>query len=246
MCIRDRRSGDETEIPDEIPCFDAANIVEPHADAYVRADAALLCDYAEYYPSLDCLLTSRACIEPPVSADEWIREQATDEFCQNAKRDVETEPQSRFHLSPDGILMRTAPLDGATQIVVPEAIKGRILRANHYAVTAGHPGARRMYDAIRRAYYWPMMSVDVYTTVRQCDACARNRVTQYRHTNALKLFPATRPLEDVAIDILGPLPETPRQRRFVLVIADRYSKLCRLIALGRVSALAVAKAFCRD
>ena len=30
------RSGDETEIPDEIPCFDAANIVEPHADAYAR------------------------------------------------------------------------------------------------------------------------------------------------------------------------------------------------------------------
>ena len=118
------RSGDETEIPDEIPCFDAANIVEPHADAYARADTALLCDYAEYYPSLDCLLATRSCIEPPVSSDEWIREQATDEFCQNAKRDVETAPQSRFHLSPDGILMRTAPLDGATQIVVPEAIRG--------------------------------------------------------------------------------------------------------------------------
>ena len=122
--------------------------------------------------------------------------------------------------------MRTAPLDDATQIVVPEAIEGRILRANHYAVTEGHPGARRTYDAIRRAYYWPMMSVDVYTTVRQCDAFARNRVTQYRHTNALKLFPETRPLEDVAVDILGPFPETPRQRRFVLVIADSYSKFC--------------------
>ena len=84
------RSCDETVIPDEIPCFDAANIVEPHADAYARTDTALLCDYAEYYPSLDCLLATRSCIEPPVSTDEWIREQATDEFFQNAKRDVET------------------------------------------------------------------------------------------------------------------------------------------------------------
>ena len=35
---------------------------------------------------------------------------------------------------------------------------------------------------------------------------------------------AKRPLERVAMDILGPLPETPRDHRYILVIGDYFTK----------------------
>jgi hypothetical protein len=82
---------------------------------------------------------------------------------------------------------------------------------------------------MRRSFYWPHMTKDVYETVRKCDASARNRISERRHTNFLQLFPAKGPLESVAMDILGPLPRTKHGNRFLLVVADRYTKVTRTV-----------------
>jgi transposase InsO family protein len=88
------------------------------------------------------------------------------------------------------------------------------------------------------------MADDVYETNRQCDHCERNRMTDKRHTNPLRLFPANEPLEAVAMDILGPLPRTKHGNRFLLVITDRFSKVTKTVPLRTVTALSVAQAFC--
>lgn len=59
----------------------------------------------------------------------------------------------------------------------------------------------------------------------------------------MKLFPAKKPLADVAIDILGDLIRTPRGNRYLLVMCDRYSKVVRTVPLKTISALSVARAF---
>ena len=82
-----------------------------------------------------------------------------------------------------------------------------------------------MYYALRREYYWPHLAADVAATVRGCRTCAMNRVKLRKHLNRLKLSPATRPLENLAIDILGPLPKTKVEKPFLLVITDRFTKL---------------------
>jgi transposase InsO family protein len=88
------------------------------------------------------------------------------------------------------------------------------------------------------------MYKDVEETVRQCNSCPKNRVQERKRVSLLKLFPATEPLEFVAIDILGPLPKTVHGNRYLLVITDRFSKLTRTIPVRTTNALAVAKAFC--
>jgi len=40
-----------------------------------------------------------------------------------------------------------------------------------------------MYDTLRRYVYWPTMVVDVYKHVEQCPACAKNRLSERRHTS---------------------------------------------------------------
>ena len=71
-----------------------------------------------------------------------------------------------------------------------------------------------------------------------------NRVKLRKHLNRLRLFPATRPLESLAIDILGLLPKTKAGKRFLLVITDRFTKLTQVVALRTVTAYTVAVAFC--
>ena len=174
---------------------------------------------------------------------EEIREaQGQDDAC---RRLLAIQPtKGVYDLDEEGLLIRIAPSDGTRQIVVPPGLIRRVLYNEHYPVSAGHPGAHKMFLTIRRSFFWPGMAADVYETVRRCDSCARNRISENRRTNPLKLFPAKGPLESLAMDILGPMPRTRHGNRFLLVITDRYSKVTKTVPLRVVTALSVARAFC--
>ncbi|CDF40971.1 unnamed protein product [Chondrus crispus] len=124
-----------------------------------------------------------------------------------------------------------SPLDGTLQRVVPKRLGAKVLYLAHPPRLARHPGGTRMYDTLRREYYWPHMANNVYSTVRNCQSCSATRSTIVRHQKDIKLFPAAGPLEFVAMDLLGPLPKTAHGNQFVLVITDLFSKLTCSIAL---------------
>ena len=60
----------------------------------------------------------------------------------------------------------------------------------------------------------------------------------------MKLFPATGPLESIAMDLLGPLPPSRAGNRFILVMTDRFTKLTQIVPLKKTTAHDVAMAFC--
>ena len=62
----------------------------------------------------------------------------------------------------------------------------------------------------------------------------------------MRLFPATTPLESVAIDILGPLPKSTDGHLFILFIFDRFTKLTQIVPLKSVKAYDVAVAFVNE
>jgi len=128
-------------------------------------------------------------------------------------------------------------------VVIPEALKQRLLRYEHQSVLAGHPGSRTMYDTLRRYVYWPTMVVDVYQHVEQCPACAKNRLSERRYTSTMKLFPALEPFSGLVMDLLGPLTTSRGGHKHVLVICDRFTKLTRAIPLRDATALTVSSVF---
>lgn len=87
---------------------------------------------------------------------------------------------------------------------------------------AGHPGQRRLYDSIRREFYWPHMDNNDYTTVSNCTAGAQNWV-ETKLRRRLQLFPASSPVASVAINILRQLPSTADGNQYVTVLTDMYS-----------------------
>ena len=175
---------------------------------------------------------------------EIIDAQKSDDFCQTTLRNLSANSPF-FEDDETGALMRRHPNDPSMrQIVLPHALRGRLLHLAHHTIPAGHPGQNKMYYTLRQWYYWPHMAADVMNEVRNCSGCAKNRLRLRRHLNRLKLFPATRPLEDVAIDILGPLPRTKHGKEYILVITDRFSKLVAAVPMSVVNAFTVAVAFC--
>ena len=207
-----------------------------HRSSHVGLAVALTTDNRNVIP------TGKEQNVTTISSDELRTAQAADITCQ--KLLTQTSTTSLYDLNDDGILVRVSPSDGSQQVVIPKDLVSRILYMEHYPPSAGHPGAHRMFQTIRRTFFWPRIAEDVYETVRMCDVCARNRIAEKRKTNPLKLFPAKGPLESVAMDILGPLPRTKHGNRFLLVIADRYSKVTKTVPLRTVTALSVSRAFC--
>lgn len=59
----------------------------------------------------------------------------------------------------------------------------------------------------------------------------------------MRLFPATKPLESVAVNILRPLPKTKSGNRFILEMAARFTKHAQVAQLKRKTGLDVANAF---
>ena len=180
----------------------------------------------------------------PLTLDEIREAQRSDSFCQTVLS-RQGSRDTAFFEDTDGVLKRHPRLDLVrAQIVLPETLRPRLLTLAHHSLPAGHPGQNRMYYTVRQTYYWPQMAADVAATVRNCRKCARNRILLRRHLNRLRLFPATRPLEAVAIDILGPLPKTDGGFRFLVIITDRFTKLSQVVPLRRITAYHVAVAFC--
>ena len=128
---------------------------------------------------------------------------------------------------------------------MPQSVKDRILHIMHYHETAGHPGGRLHFYTLRQIYYWLSMAVDAYMTAQTCADCAKARIKLRKRYSKMKLFPASAPLEYVAIDIQGELPRTRRKNRYLLVVSNRFTKLVRTVPLNKITAAAVAEALTR-
>jgi Integrase zinc binding domain len=136
-----------------------------------------------------------------------MNEQQSDDYCQSMLQ-LMMERETEYSVDDRGLIVRLDPKTGRTQICIPKSLRERIMTLGHYPQIAGHPGGTRMYQNIRRELFWPRMAIDIHHFVQNCALCARKRLVTQRKTTYLKLFPPSAPLEFVAMDILGPLPET--------------------------------------
>jgi len=117
-----------------------------------------------------------------------------------------------------------------------------VLTPEHHPTVAAHLGMNRMYDTMRKAYYWPSMVTDIHSTITKCTTCAQNRLASRRHTTPLTLFQATEPHTELFVDIFGPIPASKKGNRFILVITARLAQLTKCVALRRITAMSVASA----
>jgi RNase H-like domain found in reverse transcriptase/Integrase zinc binding domain/Integrase core domain len=203
--------------------------------------------HAHGYDDVPCLLVREMPPRPGplLEVDEWsaitvqeMREaQEKDEDCDRYRT------LDGYDEDDDGLLVRSSPLNGTSRVVVPKALRERVLTLGHYPNAAGHPGSNRLYRSIRREFFWPGLILDCKVFVSRCPSCARQRLKAQKRTKWMKLFPPSAPLEFVGIGILRPLPETKRGNRFLLMMTDRFSKVTKVAPLRHITADDVAFAF---
>uniref|UniRef100_A0A3P9JI01 Integrase catalytic domain-containing protein n=1 Tax=Oryzias latipes TaxID=8090 RepID=A0A3P9JI01_ORYLA len=81
----------------------------------------------------------------------------------------------------------------------------------------------------------------VSTWVRECADCASRKTHGKQPCAPMQTLVPSRPFERVALDILGPLPETPNKNKYILVIGDYFSKWTEAFPLPNQEAQSIAK-----
>ena len=107
----------------------------------------------------------------------------------------------------------TVHTDGSLQyrgrVVVPQLtdLREDILREFHYSLFSVHPSGMKMYQDLRRQYYWSGMKRQVGDFVRQCLICQQVKAEHQKQAGLLQpLEVAEWKWEHVAMDFVTHLP----------------------------------------
>lgn len=118
-----------------------------------------------------------------------------------------------------------------------------ILNDFHLLPTGGHAGINRMFNNIKKYYFWNGLRKDVESFVRRCDDCQR-----YKHSK-----PSTQPLtvtstatsafQKIFLDLVGPIELDENGNRYILTIQCDLSKFVEAYPLPNKETVTVAKSF---
>ncbi|KAL6487683.1 hypothetical protein MHYP_G00043090 [Metynnis hypsauchen] len=130
-----------------------------------------------------------------------------------------------------GILFRSVPnkQQGQTlQMVVPVANRRAILQYAHDSSLGGHLGRMKTLLRLLDLAYWPTIRRDVWQYCKECETCQKYKPRISKLSGFMQSTPVVEPGYMLGIDLMGPLPKSPRQNEHLLVVVDYCSKWVEL------------------
>lgn len=128
------------------------------------------------------------------------------------------------------------------QYVVPQSKIPDILREIHDSASGGHFGMQKTLDKARLRFYWPGMVTDIKEWCHTCTTCKRYKGPGKRSPAPLQKFSVGAPFERLGVDILGPLPQSNRGNRYLLVITDYFTRWPEAVPMPNQEAKTIADA----
>ena len=148
--------------------------------------------------------------------------------------------QSRYYKVKDKLLYKKNRKDPDKPIrVIKWTEVEPILYMMHSHPTAGHLGTDAMYYKISERYYWDQMYKDVQNYVRSCEVCQKRGKSKRKEP--LHPIQVGRAFERIGIDLVGPLPITNRNNRYIIVATDYLTRWPEAKAVPDAGAETLAK-----
>ena len=164
---------------------------------------------------------------------EWQRE---DKDCNYLRRVItEGAPEKSwsrdhaFRLAADGVLEEvSSDIAGDVQYksVLPERLVGLAVKDAH----AGHLGTKKTLGKLRASYFFKHMYAVCYKYVRGCSTCQKKDRGPKTPAPLGRMPAALGAWHTVAVDVLGPLPETRSGKRCIVVMTDYLTKYVLAVA----------------
>jgi hypothetical protein len=113
-----------------------------------------------------------------------------------------------------------------------EEIRKLILEEAHFSPYTVHLGGTKMYQDLKRCFWWNGMKRDVVEFVEWCSTCQQVKAEHQRPAGPLQ--PLEIPVwkwEAIAMDFLVGLPRTQAGYDVIWVIVDRLTKVAHFISI---------------
>nr|GEV46267.1 hypothetical protein [Tanacetum cinerariifolium] len=135
-------------------------------------------------------------------------------------------------------------LEAQTEAMKEENVKaenlGRdmVMHESHKSKYSIHPGSDKMYQDLKKLYWWPNMKADIAAFVSKCLTCAKVKVEHQKPSGLLQQpkIPEWK-WEKITMDFVSGLPRTPSGYDSIWVIVDRLTKSAHFLPMKKTDSI---------
>ncbi|KAL0536920.1 hypothetical protein IC582_025883 [Cucumis melo] len=208
---------------------DALSRKVSHSAALITRQAPLHRDLerAEIAVSVGAVTTQLAQLTvQPTLRQKIIDAQSNDPYLVEKRGLAEAGQTAEFSLSSDGGLL----FERRLCIPSDSAVKTELLSEAHSSPFSMHPGSTKMYQDLKRVYWWRNMKREVAEFVSKCLVCQQVKAPRQKPAGLLQ--PLSIPewkWENVSMDFITGLPRTLRGFTVIWVVVDRLTKSAHFV-----------------
>jgi hypothetical protein len=165
----------------------------------------------------------------PTIKEDIIAAQRTDIGMGHLCQRMESREAQCFQQDADRVLWFT------DRLVVPKdfELHHKIMDEAHSSRYSIHPGTNKMYQDLKKNFWWTRMKQEIAKYVSECDTCRRIKANHLRPTRNLQplIIPEWK-WENICMDFIVGLPRTSRGYNSIWVIVDRLTKSAHFIPIA--------------
>ncbi|GJV15323.1 putative reverse transcriptase domain-containing protein [Tanacetum coccineum] len=130
-------------------------------------------------------------------------------------------PKEKLEPRADGTLC----LNGRSWFPCYGDLRTVIMHESHKSKYSIHPGSDKMYQDMKKLYWWPNIKAEIATYVSKCLTCARVK-TEHQRPSGLLVQPEIPQWkwDNVTMDFVTKLPKSSQGHDTICVVVDRLTK----------------------
>ena len=112
-------------------------------------------------------------------------------------------------------------------------LRKQILDEAHTSRLSIHPGSNKMYEDLKQRFWLTRMKREIAKYVSKCDICRRVKASHLRPAGTLQSLNIPEwKWEDISMDFIVGLPQTPNGYESIWVVVDRLTKSAHFISVN--------------
>ena len=125
--------------------------------------------------------------------------------------------------------------NGVQRVVVPASLRDNVFQTYHSMPHYGHYAFKKTLSHIHKHYWWWNIKKYVRTACEICSTCQYCKHSFTKPKGLMKTIHSSEIHEKLAIDFMGPFPESPEGFQHLLVVMDHFSKFTLLYPIVRAN-----------
>ncbi|GJR19233.1 putative reverse transcriptase domain-containing protein [Tanacetum coccineum] len=117
-------------------------------------------------------------------------------------------------------------------------LRALIMHESHKSKYSIHPGSDKMYQDLKKLYWWPNMKAEIATYVSKCMTYAKVKA-EYQKPSGLLVQPIILvwKWENITMDFVTKLPKTTSGQDTIFVIVDRLTKSAHFLPMKETDSI---------